>query len=45
MVKVKRKSEKSSIKLEENSPSIIFIDEIDSIAQKRDEVSGEVEKE
>ena len=29
---------------EENSPSIIFIDEIDSIAPKRDEVSGEVEK-
>ncbi|MBM3910058.1 MAG: CDC48 family AAA ATPase [Thaumarchaeota archaeon] len=29
---------------EENVPSIIFIDEIDSIAPKRDEVSGEVEK-
>jgi transitional endoplasmic reticulum ATPase len=29
---------------EENSPSIIFIDEIDSIAPKRDEVTGEVEK-
>jgi transitional endoplasmic reticulum ATPase len=29
---------------EENSPSIIFIDEIDSIAPKRDEVSGELEK-
>ena len=29
---------------EENSPSIIFIDEIDSIAPKRDEVLGEVEK-
>ena len=29
---------------EENSPSIVFIDEIDSIAPKRDEVSGEVEK-
>jgi len=29
---------------EENSPSIIFIDEIDSIAPKRDEVSGGVEK-
>lgn len=29
---------------EENSPSIIFIDELDSIAPKRDEVSGEVEK-
>ncbi len=29
---------------EENTPSIIFIDEIDSIAPKRDEVSGEVEK-
>ena len=29
---------------EENSPSIVFIDELDSIAPKRDEVSGEVEK-
>ena len=29
---------------EKNSPSIIFIDEIDSIAPKRDEVSGELEK-
>ena len=29
---------------EENTPSIIFIDEIDSIAPKREEVSGEVEK-
>ncbi|MGQ0377074.1 MAG: CDC48 family AAA ATPase [Nitrososphaerota archaeon] len=29
---------------QENTPSIIFIDEIDSIAPKRDEVSGEVEK-
>ncbi|MDC8438050.1 MAG: AAA family ATPase, partial [Candidatus Nitrosotenuis sp.] len=27
-----------------NTPSIIFIDEIDSIAPKRDEVTGEVEK-
>lgn len=29
---------------EQNSPSIIFIDEIDSIAPKRTEVQGEVEK-
>ncbi|MBL7206882.1 MAG: CDC48 family AAA ATPase [Candidatus Aenigmarchaeota archaeon] len=29
---------------EKNSPAIIFIDEIDSIAPKRDEVSGEVER-
>ena len=29
---------------EKNSPSIIFIDEIDSIAPKREEVTGEVER-
>ena len=29
---------------EEKSPSIVFIDEIDAIAQKRDEVQGETEK-
>ncbi len=29
---------------EENAPSVIFIDEIDAIAPKRDEASGEVER-
>ena len=29
---------------EENTPTIIFIDEIDSIAPKRDEVTGETER-
>ncbi len=29
---------------EANAPAIIFIDEIDSIAPKRDKVNGEVEK-
>ncbi len=31
-------------KAEENAPGIIFIDEIDSIAPSRDEVTGEVER-
>ena len=38
------KSREIFTQAEENSPSIIFIDEIDSIAPKRDEVSGELEK-
>src|SRR5918996_53988 len=29
---------------QDNAPSIVFIDELDSIAPKRDEVSGDVEK-
>jgi transitional endoplasmic reticulum ATPase len=29
---------------EKNSPAIIFIDEIDSIAPKRDKTQGEVER-
>jgi transitional endoplasmic reticulum ATPase len=29
---------------QDNSPAIVFIDELDSIAPKRDEVSGDVEK-
>jgi len=32
------------LEAQEKAPSIIFIDEIDSIAPKRDEVSGDVEK-
>lgn len=32
------------LKAEESEPSIIFIDEIDSIAPKREEVQGEVER-
>src|SRR5947209_16880550 len=48
MDKFKGKSEKQLLDIfkqaEENAPSIIFIDEIDSIAPKREEVTGEVEK-
>jgi transitional endoplasmic reticulum ATPase len=32
------------LQAEKNAPSIIFIDEIDSIAPKRDKVNGEVER-
>jgi len=32
------------IEAEKNAPSVIFIDELDSIAPKRDEVQGEVER-
>ena len=32
------------LQAQDKAPSIIFIDEIDSIAPKRDEVSGDVEK-
>ena len=28
----------------ENSPAIVFVDELDSIAQKREDVTGEVER-
>lgn len=32
------------IQAEKNAPAIIFIDEIDSIAPKRDKTNGEVER-
>jgi transitional endoplasmic reticulum ATPase len=39
-----KKLRKIFIKAEEKSPSIIFIDEIDAIAPKRETVTGEVER-
>jgi len=35
---------KAFAECEKNNPSILFIDEIDSIAPKRDKANGEVEK-
>ena len=44
MVKVKSRLREIFKEAKEKSPSIIFIDEIDSIAPKREEVTGEVER-
>jgi transitional endoplasmic reticulum ATPase len=44
MVKVRKDYVIHLSKLKTMPPSIIFIDELDSIAPKRDEVSGDVEK-
>ncbi len=44
MARVKRGCETYFKEAEKNAPSIIFIDELDSIAPKREEVSGEVER-
>ncbi len=40
----KRESETFSKKQKKNAPAIIFLDELDSIAPKRAEVTGEVER-
>ena len=34
----------ASLEAKDNSPSIIFIDEMDAIAPKREDVYGDVEK-
>src|SRR5215210_979174 len=44
MEKVKKRLRNVFQEAQKNAPSIIFIDELDSIAPKREEVSGEVER-